>query len=67
MSPTVTIRVMSGFDSWNHGSFDATGVSHPIAPAPTWCATTVAPNGFDSEASISRAVAAIRDRGLADL
>ena len=39
-------------------------VSDGVAAA--WPRTRT-PNGFDSEASISRAVAAIRDRGLADL
>src|SRR3546814_3928590 len=51
MSPTLTIRVTSGSDSVNHGSSDTMGVSHCTAFAPTWCATTVDANDFDTDAS----------------
>src|SRR6478735_7209771 len=51
MSPTVTIFVTTGSDSANHGSFSTIGVSKLIAFSPTWWATTVEPNGFDSDAS----------------
>src|SRR6478735_8011212 len=51
MSPTVTIFVTTGSDSANHGSFSTIGVSQLIAFSPTWWATTVAPNGLDSDAS----------------
>ncbi len=35
MSPTLTIRVTTGSDSANQGSFDTSGVSQPIAFTPT--------------------------------
>ena len=51
MSPTVTICVTAGSDSANHGSLDTIGVSQPIAFTPTWCATTVAVSGLETDAS----------------
>ena len=47
----VTIRVTAGSERANHGSLSTIGVSQPIAPAPTWWATTVAATGLDSDAS----------------
>src|SRR5262249_51799005 len=50
-SPIVTIPVTTGSESVNHGSFSTTGVSQLIAFTPTWWATTVAPNGLDTDAN----------------
>src|SRR5215207_6669024 len=51
MSPTLTILVTTGSDNAKSGSFETMGVSQSIAFVPTWCATTVALSGLDSDAS----------------